>query len=66
MFGALTLIVLIPMLLGLRSKQIPRPKLAVVPVEQVREHSRARQIPASTLKPCAVSMKPRSCEIASA
>jgi hypothetical protein len=42
MFGALTLIVLIPMLLGLRSKRLPRPKLAVVPVEQVRGHSPAR------------------------
>ena len=41
MFGALSLIVLIPMLLGLGSKRLPQPKLAVVPIEQVRGRSPA-------------------------
>jgi hypothetical protein len=47
MFGTLTLIVLIPMLLGLRSKRLLQSKLAVVPIEQVRGHSPGRDKSAS-------------------
>ena len=48
MFGALTLIVLIPMLLGLRSKRLPWPQLAVVPIEQLRGPSPGRDKPTSS------------------
>ena len=48
MFGTLTVIVLIPMLVGLRSIRLPRPKLAVVPINQVRGHSSGRDKRASS------------------
>ncbi len=48
MFGTLTVIVLIPMLVVLRSIRLPRPKLTVVPIEEVRGHSPGRDKPASS------------------
>jgi hypothetical protein len=48
MFGTLTVIVLIPILVGLRSIRSPRPKLAVVPIEQVGGYSPGRDKPASS------------------
>jgi len=48
MFGALTLIVLIPMLIGLSSKRLPRPQLAVVPIEKLRGPSPERDKPTSS------------------
>jgi len=48
MFGTLTVIVLTPMLVGLRSMPLPRPKLVVVPIEHVRGHSPGRDKSASS------------------